>query len=343
MGTEYSTFGYISLLLLTFFLGKSVSTTCAHYNKICITVFVFYLLDMFYIGTPKHFFVLTTEFLIASQLFKNNGVKYYFFKYYKNVVLFLIVMGVTNFVLELFYDVSSLIIVDNINWGKEYSFKLSFPLSWSEMGWHIADDFSLFAGAHMRQYFFFIEPGMAPPFFISLIYIIWKSSFEKKKALQISILVLGVLLTFSTGGPLMLFMSMAIYYFFSRKKKFSIGTILISIGFVVIAYLAFNYMPGFGRQAKIDLNPNTADSIETHENVIGYVLVGVALLGSMSLIISKYVFQKPVYMTIAGLMCLGYLSNYIGFTTLSTMFFFWDNPYEANDIYVNKQIKLLRK
>lgn len=141
------------------------------------------------------------------------------------------------------YGVDSQLIAKDFIKTNNYEYSLYFPLTSSNNLWFFPDDIPLIGGVHLRQYFFFVEPGMVPPFFISLIFIIFTSNTITYKFLKIVLIIVGVFLTMSTGGPLLLFFSLSVYYLFSRKRKLSLTTLALVISFVFVSYYSYNYMP----------------------------------------------------------------------------------------------------
>lgn len=272
----------------------------------------------------KNFLPVLQVFTIFL-LFKNYAVMHLFFKYLKNIFLFLVVLAIINFILESFYGKDALVLIKDISYlDGTYEFTLYFPLTWSASSWDIIGNI-LGAGIHSRQYFFFIEPGMVPPFFISCIYIIWNDPLEKNKWMQTILFIIGLLLTFSTGGPLILLLSLAVWYISKNRKHLSPFSIIVFALGIYAAWYVFNYMPGFGRVAKMELSSQSAESVEIHENFGVYIIVGAALLMVCGLLFLKSKNNKVLPIVFATIIALGYLSNYIGYTLLATAFLFWDD------------------
>jgi len=265
------------------------------------------------------------QLISVYLMFKNYSVMHLYFKYLKNIFLVLIVLAIINFILECNVpDRSNLAILKDITYqNKSYEFSLYFPLSWSKMGWIIGGNLPI-SGVHNRQYYFFVEPGMAPPFFTAFIFMIWNNDREKRKWIKIIIFLIGILLTFSTGGPLILFLSLAVWYASKHRNKFSITSIVLFALGISFAWYAYNYMPVFGRMAKIEYTAGTAESIETHENVTTAVAYGVVLLVIYGLMALKLKKDKVMSVVFTAIVALGYMSNYVGYTTLATMILFWD-------------------
>lgn len=264
------------------------------------------------------------------MLLSNEDVRYYLFKYYRTIIQIFIILAIINFCMGSLYGVDSQLIAKDFIKTNNYEYSLYFPLTSSNNLWFFPDDIPLIGGVHLRQYFFFVEPGMVPPFFISLIFIIFTSNTITYKFLKIVLIIVGVFLTMSTGGPLLLFFSLSVYYLFSRKRKLSLTTLALVISFVFVSYYSYNYMPFFGKQAKMEMSASQAESIETHENILSFVLYQTIVIAIMSLIIMRYKCSKNVFITIGSLLCLGNLSNYILFTPLSTIFLFWDDTNSRN-------------
>lgn len=261
------------------------------------------------------------EIVIGYIICRNYHAMQLYFKYMRNIFIILSLLGIVTFILGFYYDLEKLILVKDVSYSDgEYNFSLFFPVSWGNMLWYIGD-FSF-----VRQYFFFVEPGMVPGFFTGFIYMILISN-EKIKRMKISLLVIGIILTFSTGGPLILISSIAIYYYAKNLSHLSLWKILLGIGILAVAYYVFNYNPFFGREAKAGLSDMSSRSVEIHEGVLSsYVMIGSILIWTCGFILGMHKNNRQLSWTIAFLMGLGYLSNYIGFTTLTTLFLLWDQP-----------------
>lgn len=329
LGLVYSVFGYCLLIVSSIYLYNTTKTTSYNYANNCKVMFAFYLLyavvDFALFFEIYHATIHLIIFVFICMMFRNEEVRFCFFSYFKNFIIFLVLCAIINFLLENFFDVDALLIVQDYVKTDNYQYSLYFPLTSSNNLWYFPENIPIIGGVHVRQYYFFVEPGMVPPFFLSLIYIILPTYNQKsKKIVDITVIIIGVFLTMSTGGPIMLFASVAVYYFYSRKKKFSIFSLALVTAFAFFAYYSYNYMPYFGKQAKIEMNAAQAESIETHENILSYVLYQTAIIACMALFQYKNKFCKKQFITIASLLCIGNLSNYIMFTPLSTIFLFWD-------------------
>lgn len=330
LGLDHSLLTNALLLIVSGIVSMTMHPTLYNRKIVLFSILSIYIVFGVYSSIQHN--SISSSFLPVLQvvsvylLFRNYDVMRLFFKYLKNAFLFLIILAIINFTLENFYgDRDTLLLISNIKYVKDtYEFSLYFPLTWSTMGWSL-DGSSFFAGIHSRQYYFFIEPGMAPTFFTACIYILWSDEKEKYKVLQTIIFLIGIFLTFSTGGPLILLLSLSAWFLAKRKKKFSILTIILVVAGVYVAWYAYNYMPFFGRQAKLELSAGTQTSIETHETIMGNVLVGVSMLVFWGLLTFKIKKNKVYPAVIAIILALGYMSNYVGFTTLATMFLFWDH------------------
>lgn len=269
------------------------------------------------------------EIVLAFLICHNIKAMRYYFKYLKNVFILLIISAIITFILGFFYDLDTLKVIRDLSYTDgEYNFSLYFPLSWSQNLWYIGD--YTFA----REYFFFVEPGMVPAFFTAFIYIIIHSSEVKHKKLQISLFVIGILLTFSTGGPLILLSSCAIYYLAKNYSNLSLKKICVAAIFLGIAWYAFNYMPFFGKEAKVGLSDASSEAVDIHKSVLqSYVLIATFIMWACGFFLGLYKNNRQVSWTIAFLMGLGYLSNYIGYTTLTTLFLLWDQSEEEVQRY----------
>lgn len=348
LGLDSSLLSNILLLVVSVIVASQVQATMPNRNKIFYMLFSIYILYSI-INVVTGTFSITNlypllQVISVYLLFKNYEVMCLYFKCLKNTFLTLIVLAVIGFLLECYYgNTNNLLLIKDITYvNRTYEFSLYFPFSWSRMSWYIDGD-SFFAGEHMRQYFFFVEPGMAPPFFISCIFILWSDEKEKFKWIQTIVFLLGLFLTFSTGGPLILLVSISVWYFSKNYRKMPVWSIALFVIGLYIAWYAFNYMPIFGRQAKIDLGSSTAGSIEEHENVSSSVFAASILMVLYGILSLKYKFNKSVTMVISAVMALGYMSNYIGYTTLATMFLFWDKLTIEQKMMYGKCIKKVRK
>lgn len=272
------------------------------------------------------------EIVLGYLICRNINVMNYYFKYLKNVFIVLIISASITFVLGLFIDLDSLKIIRDLSYTDgEYNFSLYFPISWSNNLWYIGD--YTFA----REYFFFIEPGMVPAFFTAFMYIILVTPGEKYKGLQIGLFTFGILLTFSTGGPLILLSSIAIYYLAKNYSHLSVKKICIAVLVLGIAWYAFNYMPFFGKEAKVGLSDASSEAVDIHNSVLkSYVLIATIIMWACGLFMGNYKNNRQVSWTIAYLMGIGFLSNYIGYTTLSTLFLLWD---QSRDDFRKNQVK----
>lgn len=336
-----------SLLTNALMLGVavliSISTQATMYNRKqnLLLVLSIYLLFALYNSISRESigksFLPVLQVATVFLLFRNYSVMRLYFKYLKNIFLLLIILAIVNFALELFYgDREKLALISDIVYlNGTYEFSLYFPLTWSKMGWDLVGDF-LFAGTHSRQYFFFIEPGMVPPFFTAFIYMVWNDESEKRKWLQTALFIVGILMTFSTGGPLIMLLSVPVWYLSKNRSKLSIFTIvLVAVG-LYVAWYAYNYMPFFGRMAKLDVSAGAAESIETHESFGVYILVGVGLIAFWGLLSIKTKHNTVLPIVFASIIALGYMSNYIGFTFLATTLLFWDDAPQVKRIPVTK-------
>lgn len=333
-GLVYSIVGYILLLFSSIYLYITKPQTSYNHRKIGKIILVFYLInsaiDFYMFLDLYHAFISLFVFFVIYMLLSNEDVRYYLFKYYRTIVQIFIILAIINFYMVSIYGIDSQLIAKDFIKTDNYEYSLYFPFASSNNLWFFPDDIPLIGGVHLRQYFFFVEPGMVPPFFISLIFIIFASNTIIHKALKIVLIIVGVFLTMSTGGPLLLFFSLAVYYFFSRKRKLSLTTLVFVMSFVFVSYYSYNYMPFFGRQAKMEMSVSQAESIETHENILSFVIYQTIVIAIMSLILMRYKCSKNVFITIGSLLCLGNLSNYILFTPLATIFLFWDDMNSRN-------------
>lgn len=302
-------------------------------NQVLKTMIVFYILNIISLLLTGAFgitnLVSLLQLFMVFLLFQSKEVMNYYFKYLKNVFLLLCVLGIINFILETIYTPEKLLLLKDITYNDNtYTFELYLPLCWSQMHWFIPGD-TVFSGEHIRQCYFFIEPGMVPTFFVATIFIILNTPNEKSKWLKLTILTLGIFLTFSLGGVIILFSSLCVYMFLGSmgqrgKKKNKLLYFLLAIGLIFLTWYAYNYMPIFGKAYRMELSEQSVDSLETHENVSHYIIISVALLWLLGWKLRKYKTDKRCYLTIVFILGVGYLSNYIGYTTLATIFLFWD-------------------
>ncbi len=335
LGLDFSLLSNGILLVFSIIISSSVQSNLYNKDKNFVVVISLYLIFAIYNSIFRHTintsFIPVLQVFIVYILFSNYEIMQLFFKYLKSVFLILIILAIFNFALEsIFGGRDSLVLIKDIQYcGGTYEFSLFFPLTWSRMGWDLGGS-SLLSGVHSRQYFFFLEPGMAPPFFTSFIYLIWNDHSERYKLLQTILFIIGIFLTFSTGGPLILLASVGVWFFSTHRHKLSVFSIVLVLLCVFMAWYVYNYMPFFGRMAKMELSTGTAESIETHENVGGNVIVGVILIIIYGILSFRLKHNKVLPIVIAFNMALGYMSNYVGFTTLSTMFLFWDDSPSFN-------------
>lgn len=328
LGLDNSLLTNALLLFVASLVALNTPATLYNRKKVLAVILLLYLVYAIYEGLRGSFeksFFPVLQVITVFLLFRNYAVMKLYFKYLKNFFLVLIILAIINAVLVIIYgDKEILALIKDIQYLKgTYEFTLYFPLTWSRMGWTVEGN--LFSTIQARQYFFFVEPGMAPPFFTGLIYILWNDKDEKYKWLQTIIFIIGIFLSFSTGGPLILLLSLSVWYYFSKKGKMSPLTIgLFALG-IYLAWYAYNYMPYFGRQVKMELSAGTQTSIETHETFGEYILFGVSLIVIMGIISLKIKYNKVLPIVMAAIIALGYMSNYIGFTTLATIFLFWDS------------------
>lgn len=339
LGLDNSLYSTIALLIVALLINIVLPATNSKGGYILFNLVFFYVLDIvgraFLAGIfGVMSFASVGQALIVFLLFQNEKVKAYFFKYLKNIFLVLCVLGIVNFILETMFSQDKLLLMSDLSYNNNtYSFNLYFPLSWSGMNWLIPGQ-SVISGTHVRQYYFFIEPGMVPTFFVAMMFIILSNPKEKNKIFKIVLLSVGVLLTFSLGGIVVFMSAMVVYMLLGvqmhgRKK---ILYVLLAFFFIYLTWYAYNYMPIFGKMARMEISQQSVDSIETHENVGNYVLIGSTLIWLLGWRLSKYKSNRRCYLTIVFILGIGYLSNYIGFTTLATIFLFWDNAMDKGAI-----------
>lgn len=342
LGLDNSLLTNILLLMVSGLIAVSTKPTLYNRGKIFYVILSLYVIYALYSMIYQGFSITSVfpilQVITVYLLFRNYAVLRLYFKYLKNIFLILIILAIVNFVLEFTMDRDSLLLIKDIRFQNgTYEFSLFFPLTWTQMGWDLIGN-SLFSGFHSRQYFFFIEPGMAPPFFTALIFILWSDEKEKRKWFQTILFVIGIFLTFSTGGPLIFVLAISVWYLMKKKEKMSFFTLaLVSIG-IYAAWYAYNYMPFFGRMAKMEVSAGTELSIETHETFGIKVFVGVGLIVAHALASLKLKYNKVTPIVIAACIALGYMSNYVGFTTLATIFLFWDgHPVDNQSIHMLKR------
>lgn len=335
LGLDNSLITNVMLLAVAVLISIRTPTTLYNHQKVLRVTLLIYLIFAFYNGIAngsfeKSFFPVL-QVVTVYLIFRNYSVMRLFFKLLKGIFIVLIILALINFVLVVLTgDKDSLVLIKDIRYLKDtYEFSLYFPLTWSEMGWNIFGNFD-FSAFFPRQYYFFIEPGMVPPFFTAFIFILWSDKNEKHKWMQTFIFIIGIIMSFSTGGPLILMFSISLWYLSKNKSKLSLFTIILFAIGICVAWYAYNYMPFFGRQAKMEISAGTQLSIETHETFAGNIIVGVALLAVYGLISLKIKYDKVLPVVITAIIALGYMSNYIGFTTLATMFLFWDSAPQQN-------------
>lgn len=342
LGLDNSLLTNLLLLIVSGLIAASTKLSLYNNGRIFFVVFSLYVIYAFY-NIIYQGFSITNIFPILQVvtvylLFRNYAVLRLYFKYLKNIFLILIILAIVNFVLEFTLDRDSLLLIKDISYQNGvYEFSLFFPLTWTQMGWNLIGD-SFFSGFHSRQYFFFIEPGMAPPFFTALIFILWSDEKEKHKWLQTVLFIIGIFLTFSTGGPLIFVLAISIWYLMKKRQRMSIITLaLVGIG-IFAAWYAYNYMPFFGKLAKMEASAGAELSIETHETFGIKIIVGVGLLVVHALASLKLKYDKVTPIVIAACIALGFMSNYIGYTTLATIFLFWDrHPVENQSVHLLKR------
>ena len=339
-GAEYPMVGLWLLILSSILLSITLPRDNNNITKETTLIFFFYLLDtiiIFVTGAGGE--TAFTKFgyvILGALLFSNKKVMSTYFKYLKFIFLILIIFALINFVLGSIYTEKQLLIKD-ITLGT-YDFSIYKPLAITSGNWSIESAaLSMFAGIHIRNNFFLIEPGMVPPFFTALIFLIYDSPYEKHKIAQITTLILGILLSFSTSGPLILLASGAAYYFFKsyQNKKLSIKKVVVVLLLLILAFVAFEYMPSFGRQAKSELSNAQAASMEAHQNVALYVQIGFIINALCVYVCTRKKVNYALYITIGIALCIGYLSNYIGFTFIFTAFLLWGENKGINNKTIN--------
>lgn len=344
LGLWFSFAGFAILFIISFLLQCWVR----HDNYKVTSKFIFVLLFGYFMEfllyqtdvMYKSFFTLIGQVIIIFMLFSNKAVMSLFFTYFKRVFFLLCILGICNFVLECFYDIEKLQIMtlDSHNQGFEYIYYLSYPLSLSYMSWYIPESnlplLRSLCGQHVRQNFFFIEPGIAAIIIVLMIHYLLSLPNESHKKIKITILMISLFLTFSTTGPIIFFLSLFFRYLASNRNHLSIKTVIASVILAFMAYYAYLYMPIFGKIDKMNYG-NAAESLEKHSNVQTYVIGGTILLAVIGLYISKFKENVTLYLTILGILCVGYLSNHVAYTNLATMFLFYDNN---NEKYYKRKI-----
>lgn len=337
LGLWFSFIGYV----LLFFVAVIVFCTTKHdnfkaTNKYMFVMLLVYFVEFLLFQTAqgyKSFFTLTGQVVIVYILFSNKNVMSLFFKYFKQIVLLLCILGISNFLLECYVDVEKLVFftLDSHENGFLYIYSLSYPLSISYMLWYIPEStiplLNIFEGQHVRQNYFFIEPGIAAIFIVLMIHYILTIPNEKNKKLKISILIVSLFLTFSTTGPIILILSFFFRYLAINRNHLSYKTVIVSVFLAIAAYYAYLYMPIFGKIDKMNFG-NASQSIEEHSNVAEFVLGGTILLLLIGTYIVRFKRNTAFYLMVIGVLCVGYLSNHVAYTNLATMFIFYDNNYE---------------
>lgn len=319
---------------LMFLFVCSIIASCApptlfNHKKILEALLIIYLIAVLIIHTIQRTnlvsYLSVFQIIPVYLLCRNYLTMRFYLKTIKNIFLVLIVFAIINFALECVYGGrEALTLVKEISYlDGTYEFSLFFPLTWSDMAWDFPPGF-FFSGSHSRQYFFFIEPGMAPPFLTSCLFMVLRDPRAKRKRIQVILFIIGILLTVSTGGPLVLMTACAVWYFSKHRKKMSLTTLILVAAGLFLAWYVYNYMPFFGRQAKMEISAASQSSIEAHEALGLKMIVGTGLIGLFGLLSFRLKKDKVLPIVIAAAIAMGNLSNYVGYTLLATAFLFWD-------------------
>lgn len=326
MGLEYSIPGYIICAIIGLMVFNSLPHTTKNASKIYVAILITYVIaTLFTTIDLRDFITRIGGSTIAYLLCANQKFLQTYFRYFINAMIFICACAIGNFILEIFFPIESLQICHIDFPEDQYEYYLSYPFSLSKMmlrfDYSVEGILSFLIGEHQRQYLFFVEPGMAPPFIMSIACILYYNR-TKHFPLKIAVLIIALFFTFSTTGVLVFMAAILIYYFFMHKKKFSIKYIITYAVMTVGALYGYLYMPIFGRNAKLD--SSAAISVETHENVVGYVLVGMIFLVPLCLYLRRLKRNPSLFIIIACLLLIGYMANYIAFTFAFTMFLFYD-------------------
>ena len=338
MGLDYSIPGYAICAVIGFVVYNTLPHTTHNAFKIFKYVFFSYLLIT--LLTTRDIFDFVTRAgapIIAYMLCANKAFMQLYFKYFKYAMLFIALCAICSFILEIFYPIDSLQIKHIAFPEDEYEYDLSFPFSLSLMLVqydNVSDIMSYVLGEHSRQNLFFVEPGMSPTFLILLIILIYYNR-EKNGWIQILVFFLAMITTFSTTGLILVSAGAVSYYMIMNKDKLNFKHILIGAILAIVSIYAYLYMPLFGRNAKLESSAGV--SVEDHENIMGYVIVGEIILVIVLYMISRLKKTPSVFQVISVILLVGYLANYIAFTFLFTVFLFYDQEPRFVKIRINKK------
>ena len=268
---------------------------------------------------------VTAIYIVSLYLFfSNEHSARLFFKYYKFACVFICLGALINEVLLNYYTFQQLSIYTFESVANRSKFFFCIPFDLSNSFW--IDAYNTYS----RHYLFFREPGVATVFIAPAIYMFYTDGLNKKNILCIAILIAGIVLTKSTGIPIVLFGGIIIYRVIKNKITFKSAIVyLLLIG---IAVWIFLYAPVFGYYDKIQ--GVYGDSVEDRGNMItqGTKLAVLFFTVLTTLILSKYKRDAIGYKTINLLMAIGLMANFgfLLFTHLLFLFYF-DNYSQATN------------
>lgn len=260
---------------------------------------------------------VTAIYIISLQLFfSNENSARLFFKYYKFACVFICLGALINEVLLHYYTFEQLRIYTFESIANRSKFDFCLPFDLSNAFWIDADN------RYSRHYLFFREPGVATVFIAPAIYMFYKDGLNKFNLLCIAILLAGIVLTKSTGIPIIIFGGVIIYRVLKNKINFK-----SAIGYLVLVGIGvwiFLYAPVFGYYEK--MQGVYAASVEDRGNMITQGTKQAVLIFTIitTFILSKHKRDALGYKTINLLMAIGCMANFafLLFTHLLFLFYF---------------------
>ena len=222
LGNAFTLYGFIFLFFVSFIVyGFSIKKDLSAVNT---TIFISFLV----IILPLFLFRILNGGSVGESILCLSSIVTTFFSF--------------------FIPIDNWFIGDMSIERNDFHYNFYYPYTISQMKYYILPTMSVLRCNH-----FFGEPGIAPCFISAALIMTIDNKYARFRNLKIVVYVLGILITFSTTGPAVLFAGLSVYYLFNGK--FSVSKIIVFFLISIGGFLLFLYMPGFGL---IDKSESTA-------------------------------------------------------------------------------------